>query len=446
MRILLLQLPTSHFGARERVYPLGLARLVRLVPAHAEAAFLDMNLPADPWQALKNRLLAFAPDTVGLSFRNLDPLAGQHTSYIASLVTAVRLVRHLAPSCRIIAGGPAFSLFARRLMALVPEIDAGIVGEGEAAFPQWLAAPEAEGIPGLIHRSGAAIRDTPPSGRVDLDELPPPDLEAFPAEPYLDLNRYVAAFGIEGKRGCDLACGYCVYPQIGGRRMRLRSPASIVDEMASIQAACGASLFHFTDAVVNRPPEHFEAVCLEMIRRKLQVQWTGFFREDTLTGKSLALACHAGLAAVYFSGDALTDRGLRTLNKQMTMEDIYRAARLCANNGILTVCHFLVNLPGESQRDFVRARENLDRLLAVHAPAGNLGAVIFNSIRVYPGAPLTRRLVRERMMAPETDLLYPVYHDPAPSAHRRHELETRCHTAGVLARLNLSGAGPEDAS
>ena len=80
----------------------------------------------------------------------------------------------------------------------------------------------------------------------------------------------------------------------------------------------------------------------------------------------------------------------------------------------------------------------MDRLLAIHAPAGNLGAVIFNTVRLYPRAPLTRRLLREKMLAPETDLLYPVFFNPLPTAHRLHELEMLCHTAGVLSRLKIA--------
>ncbi len=441
MRILLVQLPTSHFGAREKVYPLGLSRLARLIPDRAKASFLDMNLASDPWQALKERLLSFSPEITGLSLRNLDPLAGQHTSYLSSLITAAQMVRQLVPFCRIIAGGPAFSLFAERLMALVPALDAGIVGEGEAAFAQWLSAPDAPGIPGLIHRRDAGLHHRPPAARVSLDDLPLPALQAFAPEPYLECNRYVAAMGIEGKRGCDLTCAYCVYPQIGGARMRLRSPRIIADEMAYMHAACGAALFHFTDSVLNRPVDHFEAVCREILKRKLPVQWTGFFREDLMEAKLLCLAREAGLTAVYFSADALTDNGLRTLNKQMQMEDVYRAARICADNGILTVCHFLVNLPGESEHDFSVARQNLEKLLNIHAPAGNLGAVIVNTIRLYPGAPLTRRLLREKMLPPETDLLYPVYYNPLQTSHRLHELEILCHTAGVMSRLGLDYAG-----
>ncbi|MGD9876208.1 B12-binding domain-containing radical SAM protein, partial [Desulfococcus sp.] len=245
MRFLLVQVPTSHLGAGERVYPLGLARLSGLIPEGHDKQALDMNRSLDPWQDLKARLLTFRPDRVLLSFRNIDPLAGQQTSYLASLKTAARMSRLLVPDARIWAGGPAFSLFPERLMTEIPEIDVGLVGEGERALPQMTAG--GGGVPGTLWREGGKIRRSPAGAPVDMNALPPPDTAAFSPADYLEGNRYVAVMGIEGKRGCDLSCAYCVYPGLGGRRMRLRDPERIVDEMETLHRGFGVEWFHFTD-------------------------------------------------------------------------------------------------------------------------------------------------------------------------------------------------------
>lgn len=438
MKILLVQVPTSHLGAGERVYPLGLSRLSRLIPETYEKSALDMNLLADPWPELKNRLQTSSPEIVALSFRNLDPLAGHQTSYLSSLKTTAALVRRLLPDARILAGGPAFSLFGMRLMQEIPEIDFGLVGEGEAVFSR-LVSPSINpaAIPGLIWRKSGKLVQNPMGPHPALDNLPDMDLKAFPPADYTRGNKYVAAIGIEGKRGCNLQCGYCVYPSLGGCRMRLRSPFKIVDEMERLHHEHGIELFHFTDSVVNRPSTHFEAVCRELLKRRLKVGWTGFFRETHLTPATVDLAVRAGLAAIYFSADALTDHGLKVLDKRMTKADILHAARVTAECGILTMCHFLVNLPDETLAHAAEAMETLDQLLEIHEPAGNLGAVIFNTVRLYPDAPLTRRLLKSEILDPGIDLLYPVYYDPPQSAHLRHELEARCHAAGVFSRLKI---------
>lgn len=441
-KILFVQVPTSHLGAGEKVYPLGLSRLSALAETRLECRGLDLNLHPDPWPELDRVLTGFNPDITALSFRNLDPLAGHQASYLSCLQTAARLTRIRLPGTRILAGGPAFSLFAGPLMERVPEIDAGIVGEGEQTFPLLLADPfRPDIVPGTVFRENGRIRQTKPGPKTGMDDLPRVNTRLFPPQDYTRGNAYVAAMGIEGKRGCDLACGYCLYPFLGGARMRLRSPRHIADEMEQLHRESGQTLFHLTDPVVNRPADHFEALCRELIQRDLGLSWTGFFREDSLTRSGLDLAAKAGLCAVYFSGDALSRHGLALLNKRLEIDDILRATRITADHGILTMCHFLVNLPGETDDTVRESRETLDRLLDIHGSAGNLGAVIFNTVRLYPGAPLTRRLIRSGDLAPDLDLLYPVYHNPARFNHLLHEMEAACHTAGVFSRLGIHAKG-----
>lgn len=421
------------------MYPIGLARLSALVPEHYEKAYLDMNLHPDPWPVLKGTLETFKPQVAALSFRNIDPLAGHQASYLSSLQTTAVMVRSVVPDVRILAGGPAFSMFAQRLMREVPQIDAGLVGEGEHVFP-LVIAPDffPAKIGGMVYRQNGEIKQNPQSAPLPMDALLEPDSHAFPPAAYGGQNAYVAAMGIEGKRGCDLACGYCLYPFLGGRHFRLRSPERIVDEMQRMKADHGIRLFHFTDPVLNRPRKHFRQLCRLLNKRKLDVAWTGFFREDDLDGDTAALAGDAGLAAIYFSADALTAHGLELLNKRMTMSDIRAAARVTAGLNILTVQHFLVNLPGEDQpHHFDEARENLERLLEIHAAAANLGAVVFNTVRLYPQAPLTRRLMRRKMIPADLDFLFPVYYNPPATAHVLHRLESLCQRVAVFARLGL---------
>ncbi len=438
MRVLLVQVPTSHLGAGEKVYPLGLSRLSSTLAPLVEKFALDMNIAPDPWVDLKNILEKANPDIVALSFRNLDSLAGHQASYLSSIKTAAMLVRKLKPKARILAGGPAFSLFARRLMQEIPQIDIGIKGEGELIFP-CLVEPDlnSEKIPGIIWRKRDKIILNPSGPKISMDDLPEMDLDLFHPKNYMKKNAYVAPVGIEGKRGCDLWCGYCLYPYLGGISMRLRSPVKIADEMEHLFKEYQIRLFHFTDAVVNRPEDHFTALCNELVKRKLPITWTGFFREESVTLANLTLAKKAGLEAIYFSGDALTEKGLKLLNKQMSTHDLFNASRITARLDILTMCHFLVNLPGEDDADIETSQNTLDKILEIHGPTGNLGAVIFNHVRLYPGAPLTKKLMVKGKLDPKTDLLYPVYHAPEKYNHVLHEFEARCHLAGVFSRLEI---------
>ncbi|MGO9020597.1 MAG: B12-binding domain-containing radical SAM protein [Syntrophobacteraceae bacterium] len=438
MRVLLVQAVSTH-DCSEMVFPLGLARLAAAIGREHEVQGLDLNLDPFPWPGLVRTLAAFRPDVVGISFRNLDPLAGNLISFVPHLKTLGILIRQHAPETTVALGGSAFTLFARRLMEEVPEVDVSLSGEADAAFALLLQNLETPGaVPGTLWRKDGVCAANNPQIVCcrDLDSLPLPDWRAFAPAYYQNRNRYVAFMGVETKRGCPNNCRYCLYPVLQGHRLRLRSPERIVDELETLQRDFGIRSVHFTDAVVNQPADHLRAICKEILRRGLDIGWTGFFREDTLSEKEMDLYMKAGLLTVYFSADGASDYTLGLLGKNLTLEQVLHAAKLAAQSGILTVYHFLVNLPGETRGSVDQTYRLLDRLFSLHASKGNLGAVVINNLRIYPGTPLTEKILRDRLIDPGLDLLYPIYFNPPPRDNLRHELGAFCMSRGALSAVN----------
>jgi anaerobic magnesium-protoporphyrin IX monomethyl ester cyclase len=438
MRVLLVQAVSTH-DCSEAVFPLGLARLAAEIGREHEVQGLDLNLDPFPWPGLARALDAFRPDVVGISFRNLDPLAGNLISFVPHLKTLGVLIRQYAPEATIALGGSAFTLFAQRLMEEVPEVDVAVAGEAEAAFPLLVNNLKTPGaVPGVLWRTGGVCTASNPQIVYcrDLDSLPLPDWRAFAPVNYQHRNRYVAFMGVETKRGCPNNCRYCLYPVLQGHRVRLRSPERIVDELETLQRDFGVRSVHFTDAVVNQPEDHLRAICKEILRRGLEIGWTGFFREDTLSEKELDLYAKAGLLTLYFSADGASEYTLGLLGKNLTLEQVLHAGKLAAQSGILTVYHFLANLPGETHESVDQAYRLLDKLFSLHASKGNLGAVVINNLRLYPGTPLTERILRDRLIDPGLDLLYPVYFNPAPLDNLRYELGAFCMSRGALSAVN----------
>lgn len=428
MRLLLIQAVSIQDG-KEVVFPLGLARLAAALDGRHEVRGLDLNRYPFPWPKLIETLDQFKPQAVALSFRNLDPLAGSLVSFVPQLKSLASFIREYSPESTLMLGGSGFSLFPARLMKEVPEVHIGFCGEADAGFPKLLENLQSPWkVPGTLWRRGEEIVGTSGISTCDtqLDELPLPDWELFDPGLYQDLNQYVAFMGVETKRGCPNRCRYCLYPSLQGNRLRLRSPELVVDEMETLQNKFRIKLVHFTDPVVNQPASHLRAICSEILNRRLNIGWTGFFREDCLSLKDLELYRKAGLATCYFSGDGTSDWALELLGKGLGLNELLGAARTAAASGVLTVYHFLVNLPGETQRTVDSARALLDSLFEIHARGGKLGAVVLNNLRLYPGASLTEEIIRARLIDRGQDLLYPVYFNPPPWDSLRHELTARC--------------------
>jgi putative variant cofactor biosynthesis B12-binding/radical SAM domain protein 1 len=251
-----------------------------------------------------------------------------------------------------------------------------------------------------------------------------PDRGLLDPSSYIDINAYVPAIGIESKRGCPFTCSYCVYPKLQGRRLRCRPPVAIVDEIEALHKEYGIGSFHFTDPVLNIPQGHLEEISQEILRRNLKVRWDGFLRENLLTERNVALFEKAGCECFSFSPDGLCGPSLKVLGKRMKESDILKAAQIAARTDVLSVYHFMVNVPGENEETCKRGINLLDRLYDLHSRKRNLGTIVLNNIRILPGTPIEERARREGILRPGTDLLYPTYYNPPPFDSLRYRLET----------------------
>ncbi len=435
MRVLMVQTASVEGASSPRVYPIGIVLLAtRLREQGHETRVLDMNFHSDPFGALKEALLDFRPGAVGLSLRNVDPLANKRTSYVPQFAAAVRMTASLLPKAAIIAGGTGFSLFPERLMRELPEIRYGIAGEAECSLPALLDRLEAPPpIDGLCLRAGDKIRTSAPAGNIDMAGYRPADKTLLDPSAYLAADSYVPAVGIEGKRGCPFGCSYCVYPGLQGRTLRLRAPDSIADEMERSYREFGVERFHFTDPVLNNPKGHLEEICRELLRRRLPLKWDGFFREDLFDEKSASLYEKAGCECFSFSPDGLCAEALEALGKKTTMGGILRAAGAAARTGILSVYHFMANAPGETEGTREKAIGLIERLYDLHAPGKNLGTIVLNNIRILPGTPIEKTAIRNGVIRRGQDLLYPVYYNPPPLETLRYELENLSFCKNVFA-------------
>jgi putative variant cofactor biosynthesis B12-binding/radical SAM domain protein 1 len=425
MRVLFIQTPSVEGPSQERVYPVGIVILAgSLLRSGHDVEILDMNIETDPFGAVKRKLLSFRPDLVGLSLRNIDPLANKTSSLVPPFLVAARLVASVMPKSWLIAGGTGFSLFPERLMREAPEIHYGIRGEAEISLPLLLASLENPPlIKGLCTRRGKAVRITAPCKSLDMAQCAPPDRSLLNPSLYSGINTYVPSIGIETKRGCPFHCAYCVYPALQGKRLRCRSPKEVVDEMESLNKEYGIERFHFTDPIVNFPGDHLDDICREILRRRLRLKWDGFMREDYFDENNAALFEKAGCECFSFSPDGLCQESLDVLDKRLSERDVLRAATLAAKTDVLSVYHFMVNVPGETEKTCEKGLRFLERIYDTHSRKKNLGTVVLNNIRVLPGTPIEARARASGAIGPETDLLYPTYYNPKPFDAFRYRLE-----------------------
>lgn len=402
MKVLLVQ---SYLGGKEPlVYPIGLACLVSSLRGH-EIQFFDPNLSARPFEDLCRALEAFDPDVIGISLRNIDSTNKRKVVfYYPYLKKTIDVIKSCSDGL-IVVGGPGFSMFASEIMSDEPRIDIGVLFEGEISFQKLLDDPGApEKIRSLCYRkNGELIFTDTRDEKTDIERSALPDRKMIPVARYANTKD---AVGVETKRGCALQCVYCVYGFLNGKKIRLRSPQKVVDEI-ELLAREGVGQFTFVDSVFNLPKEHAADICNGIIARGLKLNWSAWFTEKGLTQEFIELVKSAGCKNIILSPDGFSDGVLQRLGKNIRKHDILRTFEsLRKGDGFEVSYNFFKNPPGQSFQGFLSL---LGFVVTAKRHMGKRVHFEFNSMRIEPHTQLYHIALGEGTIRQGENLLYPRY-------------------------------------
>jgi radical SAM superfamily enzyme YgiQ (UPF0313 family) len=293
------------------------------------------------------------------------------------------------------------------------EIDIGVWGDGEITVKEILSnLDQLDKVKGIFLRSSGDVIFTGKIPFVDPDGLPIPDrgyhLPAYVKKCGEDVDSLYAV-GVQSKRGCRYHCAHCVYPYLEGDSLRLRSPSKVVDEIEYLTTQNIDKLF-IVDSVFNQPYDHALSICDEIIRRKLDVAWSAYFRDDLLDDRLMKKAEEAGCTLFELSPDGLTDRAMKVLKKGLSIEQVLKTARLLAKSERASVVYnFLRNLPDEDLQKKVRGRETIKRIVEICGEKMDGYYPNLSRIRIYPHTAIYELALQKKIISESTDLLYPVF-------------------------------------
>ena len=112
----------------------------------------------------------------------------------------LRLIREVAPSCKIVVGGPGFSVFSREIMSENREIDFGVVSDGETTFANLLRDfDHPERVRNLLVQGKDGVVFTGVGEPAIFDLLPSPSRELFDLSEY---KKMPYSMNVQSKRGC----------------------------------------------------------------------------------------------------------------------------------------------------------------------------------------------------------------------------------------------------
>ena len=376
------------------VYPLGMAVVAAaLSTAGHRVRQYDCLASGGSEIHLMQALKEFNPDFVGISLRNIDNVdsfSAEKEWYLAENRHLVDIIRRQT-AAPIVVGGSGFSILPEEILDYLTA-DFGVVGEGERALCDLVSDLErGRAVPRIVNGNRSFLSGT---------EMASPCWDADLIGYY---NERSGMVNLQTKRGCPHNCHYCSYPQLEGKRLRVKDPVKIVDEIQHLKQMLGVDTIFFTDSVFNDIAGHYLALAEELLRRNLNIHWHGFFRPQGMTAKNLRLLKRSGLSAMEVGTDAASDVTLAGLNKQFDFEEVMQFHQICLKEEV-PAAHFIIfGGPDETFETLAGGLVNIQKLeqCVVFAFAG---------IRIHPNTELYDRALREGLVGKKDSLLKPVYY------------------------------------
>jgi lipid biosynthesis B12-binding/radical SAM protein len=385
------------------VYPLGMAVIAAvLTRAGHTVRQYDCLAMGGSEALLRAALRDFQPQVIGISLRNIDDVdscSSPKRWFLGRTRDVVAELRRICPA-PIVVGGPGFSIMPEAILDYLGA-DYGVAGEGEEAVLHLLDRIQSgEDGPRIIQG-----RPVPPARM--SSPLGDPSILAY-------YQQESGMCGLHTKRGCPYSCVYCSYPSIEGRTLRPREPQDVVEDMARLGRDHGVDHVFFTDSVFNDNQGHYLAVAEALVRRKLPVRWSAFFRPAPIREDELDLLLRSGLLGMEVGSDAGAEATLNGLGKGFGCAEVLRFNALCTARNIPVAHYFIIGGPDETEATIGETLANLERM-------EHCVAFLYSGLRILPNTGLHQRALEEGQVQAGNDLLEPVYyHSPLLDRETMH--------------------------
>jgi radical SAM superfamily enzyme YgiQ (UPF0313 family) len=365
-------------------HPLGIMALDAFLRArgYEDIHLHDMRLDREDPARAAARVLALAPDVVGLSSLTVEKEA---THQLAGLI------KERAPGVTVVIGGP-YATSATRTAMRDQAIDYAVVGEGEFTFHELLEALQSGGdvadVRGVLYRRDGAVHATGARPfEPDLDALPIPSWDRVDMAAY---QRVGCVDHLSGRpwvvfytsRGCPFKCTYC--HDVFGKKFRARSPAKVVEEMELLYTRYGVREFHFYDDIFNFSKPRVMEIC-RLITAKgwpdVSLQFPNGVRADMMDVEMLRALKGAGAIRLSYAIESASPRIQKSVKKHLKLDKVRQLIEDTDRLGLLAHGFFMLGFPGETREE---VRATIDWALA-----SKLHTAAFFLVSPFEGTPLS---------------------------------------------------------
>jgi len=318
------------------------------------------------WEEIIDKIISFEPEWVGYT---------SYTANISAIDIISKKLKSLRPAVKQVIGGVHATLDPEILNKL-PSIDYSIQREGEHAMLDLVDGKDPKSISGVVHRGPSGLINNWDADVIpDIDDLPLPERDKFwgltEEEKLMVDVSYICSI-----RGCPYRCNYCASPAHWKRdKTQYRSPQSLLSEMhhlkenywdrkkefdysASANVKSKSELIiednstvYFVDDIFTVHKERIKEILKGIINDNLGMKWKCEARTDHLDEEICQLMAKAGCVRVKIGFESGSDRILKMIQKDETIEDMRKGAKLLKDAGVPFTAYFMIGFPEETDDD-----------------------------------------------------------------------------------------------
>ncbi len=274
------------------------------------------------------------------------------------------------PDVSLIVGGPHATGLGKRLMQLIPRINFLVRTEGEYTLPQLVSnllnqtldEPTLAGTNNLVWRGAdGEVRENQIKFPGDLDALGRPDWEQMsPREyakfvPHGGFAKSSPVAQLITSRGCPYSCRYCASYVMNGKKIRLRSPESIINEIDYLVKDHGVNEIHIEDDNFSFYRDHVVNLCSAIRKNNIKLNFglPNGVRLDKIDDEILGELKSVGFYFFSVGIESGNPAVLKRMNKALNLAKVREKIALIKQYGFRVKGFFMLGYPGETKENIM---------------------------------------------------------------------------------------------
>lgn len=342
----------SYMGSCEP--PLGLCCLAAVLRENSiDVEIIDSIALKIGFEETVNKAVNNNPMFVGFS---------AETPTICNAAKLAEMIKRKRPDITTIIGGTHISALPEKTMESFPQLDIGVIGEGEMTLLELLNTlsngRDVRNVRGLvIRRNNKPVMTDRRESIKCLDSLPVPAWDLLPFLPhhyYLSFYsvRKTPSISLVTSRGCGFKCSFC-YQGVFGRKVRRHSAAYVMNMIRDLYHNYGIREIRFQDDIFLSDENRLVTLCEMLINENLDISWSCLSSVEKIKKETLSIMKKAGCWQILLGIESGSQVILREIKKNVRLSQIESGLRLIHDAGIRSVGYFMIGYPAET-RDTIK--------------------------------------------------------------------------------------------